>query len=40
MAASARMFEAGNLQVHQVLAVKAEDGSSGVPLRRADIVLP
>jgi cyclopropane-fatty-acyl-phospholipid synthase len=40
MAASARMFEVGNLQVHQVLAVKAEDGASGVPLRRADIVLP
>ena len=40
MAASARMFEAGKLQVHQVLAVKAENGESGVPLRRADIVLP
>ena len=40
MAASARMFEAGNLQVHQTLAVKAASGSSGVPLRRADIVLP
>jgi cyclopropane-fatty-acyl-phospholipid synthase len=39
MAASARMFEAGRLQVHQVLAVRSEGGRSGVPLRRADIVL-
>ena len=40
MAASARMFEAGKLQVHQVMAVKPAGGASGVPLRRADIVLP
>jgi cyclopropane-fatty-acyl-phospholipid synthase len=39
MAASARMFEAGRLQVHQVLAVRSDGGLSGVPLRRADIVL-
>lgn len=40
MAASARSFEVGNTQVHQVLAVKSEGGRSAVPLRRADIVLP
>jgi cyclopropane-fatty-acyl-phospholipid synthase len=39
MAASALMFEAGNTHVHQVLAVRADDGASGVPLRRGDIVL-
>ncbi len=39
MAASALNFEAGNTHVHQVLAVRADGGSSGVPLRRGDIVL-
>ncbi len=39
MAASAMNFEAGRTQVHQVLAVKATGGVSGVPLRRSDIVL-
>ncbi len=33
MAASAVNFEAGRHQVHQVLAVKAENGRSGLPLR-------
>ncbi|HKA05333.1 MAG TPA: class I SAM-dependent methyltransferase [Acidimicrobiales bacterium] len=33
MAASAVGFEAGRIQVHQVLAVKPAGGSSGVPLR-------
>ena len=40
MAASARMFEAGRLQVHQALAVRSDGGASGVPLRRGDTVLP
>jgi len=40
MAASARMFEAGRLQVHQALAVRSAGGRAGVPLRRGDIVLP
>ena len=40
MAASARMFEAGRLQVHQILAVRSDRGISGSPLRRADLVLP
>jgi cyclopropane-fatty-acyl-phospholipid synthase len=40
MAASARMFEAGHLEVHQVLGVRSDRGLSGVPLRRADTVLP
>jgi cyclopropane-fatty-acyl-phospholipid synthase len=40
MAASARMFEAGRLQVHQVLAVRSDGGESGMPLRRGDAVLP
>jgi len=40
MAASARMFEAGRLQVHQVLAVRSDGGRSGQPLRRGDMVLP
>jgi cyclopropane-fatty-acyl-phospholipid synthase len=35
MAASALNFEAGRTQVHQVLAVKAPDGGSGLPLRPA-----
>jgi len=33
MTASALNFEAGRTQVHQVLAVKAPDGGSGLPLR-------
>jgi cyclopropane-fatty-acyl-phospholipid synthase len=33
MAASAVGFESGRIQVHQVLAVRAEDGRSGLPLR-------
>jgi len=33
MAASAVGFEAGRIQVHQVLAVKPAGGSSGLPLR-------
>jgi len=33
IAASAVNFEDGNTQVHQVLAVKPEDGRSGMPLR-------
>jgi cyclopropane-fatty-acyl-phospholipid synthase len=33
MAASALNFEAGRTQVHQVLAVRADRGRSGMPLR-------
>jgi cyclopropane-fatty-acyl-phospholipid synthase len=33
MAASAVSFEADRVQVHQVLATKTSDGSSGMPLR-------
>jgi cyclopropane-fatty-acyl-phospholipid synthase len=33
MAASALNFEAGRTQVHQVLAVRLDDGSSGLPFR-------
>lgn len=33
MAGSALMFEAGKLQVHQILAVRSEGGRSGMPLR-------
>jgi len=33
MAASALNFEAGRTQVHQVLAVRADGGRSGMPLR-------
>jgi cyclopropane-fatty-acyl-phospholipid synthase len=33
MAASALGFERGDLQVHQVLAVRADEGRSGMPLR-------
>jgi cyclopropane-fatty-acyl-phospholipid synthase len=40
MAASARRFEAGKIEVHQVMAVRPDGGRSGLPLRRADIVLP
>jgi cyclopropane-fatty-acyl-phospholipid synthase len=45
MAASAVLFEAGNTQIHQVLAVRADNGKSGVELRpdweptREEIVL-
>jgi cyclopropane-fatty-acyl-phospholipid synthase len=35
MAASALNFEAGRTQVHQVLAVRADRGRSGLPLRPA-----
>ncbi|HEX9122208.1 MAG TPA: class I SAM-dependent methyltransferase [Actinomycetota bacterium] len=35
MAASALNFEAGRTQVHQILAVKADGGRSGLPLRPA-----
>lgn len=40
MSVSARGFDRGTLQVHQVLGVKSAGGRSAVPLRRADIVLP
>jgi cyclopropane-fatty-acyl-phospholipid synthase len=40
MAACAVNFELGNTQVHQVLGIRPDGGASGVPLRRADIVLP
>jgi cyclopropane-fatty-acyl-phospholipid synthase len=33
MAASALNFEAGRTEVYQVLAVKPDDGRSGLPLR-------
>ena len=33
MAACAINFEAGNTQVHQVLAVRSDDGRSAMPLR-------
>jgi cyclopropane-fatty-acyl-phospholipid synthase len=33
MAASALNFEAGRTQVHQVLAVRPDEGHSGLPLR-------
>lgn len=36
MAGSARNFEKGRIQVHQILAVRSEGGVSGLPLRRAD----
>ena len=39
MSVSARSFERGDLQVHQVLAARSDGGRAGVPLRRADIVL-
>lgn len=39
MAGSALNFEAGRTQVHQILGVRAEDGVSGVPLRRGNTVL-
>jgi cyclopropane-fatty-acyl-phospholipid synthase len=40
MAASARNFEAGRAQVHQIVAVRSDTGRSDQPLRRADTVLP
>lgn len=36
MAGSARNFERGSIQVHQVLAIKGDEGRSGLPLRRDD----
>jgi len=33
LAGSAVNFEDGNIQVHQVLAVKPDGGASGMPLR-------
>ena len=40
MAGSALAFERGNKEIHQVLGVRPDAGSSGVPLRRSDMVLP
>jgi cyclopropane-fatty-acyl-phospholipid synthase len=40
MAGSARRFEQGRLEVHEVLAVRSDGGASGLPLRRGPIVLP
>lgn len=40
MAVCALNFELGHTQVHQLLAVRSDGGVSGMPLRRADIVLP
>jgi cyclopropane-fatty-acyl-phospholipid synthase len=39
MAGSAVNFEAGRTQVHQILGVRSDAGTSGVPLRRGDTVL-
>jgi cyclopropane-fatty-acyl-phospholipid synthase len=39
MAGSALNFEGGRTQIHQILGVRADDGSSGFPLRRGDTVL-
>jgi cyclopropane-fatty-acyl-phospholipid synthase len=39
MAGSARGFERGEIQVHQVLAVRSDAGTSGLPLRRVDAFL-
>jgi cyclopropane-fatty-acyl-phospholipid synthase len=36
MAGSARNFERGSIQVHQILAIKGDEGRSGLPLRRDD----
>jgi hypothetical protein len=33
MAASAINFESNRTQIHQILAVRTEDGDSGLPLR-------
>ena len=38
MAGCARNFEKGQIQVHQVLAVRSDGGSSGLPLRRATLL--
>jgi cyclopropane-fatty-acyl-phospholipid synthase len=40
MTVAAGNFESGRTQVHQVLAVRSEGGTSGVPLRRGDLILP
>jgi cyclopropane-fatty-acyl-phospholipid synthase len=40
MAAAARNFEAGRTQVHQILAVRTDDGRSSLPLRRRDTAVP
>jgi cyclopropane-fatty-acyl-phospholipid synthase len=40
MSGAARNFELGKTQVHQALAVRSDDGVSGIPLRRGDTVLP
>lgn len=40
IAGSAHTFEHGGIQVHQILAVRSDGGVSGLPLRRADIMLP
>ena len=40
MSVGARGFELGKSEVFQVLAVRSERGRSGLPLRRADTVLP
>lgn len=40
MAGSALNFEAGRTHVHQILAVRCDEGASGLPLRRGDTVLP
>ncbi len=39
MTGAARNFDAGRTQVHQILAIRSDDGLSGLPLRRADTVL-
>ncbi len=39
MTGAARNFDAGRTQVHQILAVRSDDGRSGLPLRRGDTVL-
>jgi cyclopropane-fatty-acyl-phospholipid synthase len=39
MTVAARGFEMGRTQVHQVLAVRSDDGDSGFPLRRGDTIL-
>ena len=39
MTGAARNFDAGRAQVHQILAIRSDDGRSGLPLRRGDTVL-
>ncbi len=39
MAGAARNFDDGRSQVHQILAVRSDDGPAGLPLRRGDTVL-